>query len=508
MGTAQEPPPLTSLSHGAGCACKIGAAQLHEIRARLPAIADPHILVGLDPADDAAVYRLSDDLALVQTIDFFTPIVDDPFQFGRIAAANALSDVYAMGARPVLALNVLAFSVESLGAEVLSAILAGGGSVAAQAGIAIAGGHSIDDSEPKYGMAVSGLVDPNTILTKAGAEPGDLIFLTKPIGSGLITTAAKRGLADSALVSMAIEVMTTLNADAAEQAQAAGVHAMTDVTGFGLLGHLHEMCLAAELGAVVDAAAVPALDGALELATSGDCQAGGSRRNAEHAANFTRWDADVSADRRVLLTDAMTSGGLLMAVPKDRAALAPGVRIGKFVQEAAGTITVSAGSGPDHSRPPRWNLQPRSSRAIAFGQRNELASVDDLLARARSEITRLSPAGALAAMRTGATLIDIRSTEQRDRDGLLPDARVIPRNVVEWRLDPQSEHRDPDVARLDRQVIVICDEGYQSSLVAATLRRFGLDATDVIGGVQAWRTKGLRLCRTQTNPGKGTAAQL
>jgi selenide, water dikinase len=339
MEPAQDIPPLTSLSHGAGCACKIGAAQLGEIRASLPAGSDSDLLVGLVPADDAAVYRISDDLALVQTIDFFTPIVDDPLDFGRIAAANALSDVYAMGARPVLALNILAFPLETLGADVLSAILAGGASVAAQAGIAVAGGHSIDDPEPKYGMTVTGLVNPEAVLTKAGAQPGDLIFLTKPIGAGLITTAAKRGLADGALVSAAVKVMTTLNATAARQAQGADTHAMTDVTGFGLIGHLHEMCIASGLAAEIDAAAVPVIDGALELAARGDCCAEGSRRNAEYAEAFTNW-GKVSGPRRAVLTDAMTSGGLLASMSEDQAPGAPGICIGHFVKGTPGEITV------------------------------------------------------------------------------------------------------------------------------------------------------------------------
>lgn len=335
---------LTSLSHGAGCACKIGAKQLEEIKAALPTSDDPRLLVGLDPADDAAVYRIANDLALVQTIDFFTPIVDDPFDFGRIAASNALSDIYAMGARPVVALNVLGFSLETLGAEVLAAILEGGASVAAQAGVTVAGGHSIDDPEPKYGMTVTGLVNPDKVLTKAAAQPSDLIFLTKPIGGGLITTAAKRGLADRSLVSAAVEVMTTLNAAAAAQAHVAGAHAMTDVTGFGLIGHLHEMCLASGVAAEIDVDAVPAIDGALELAASGEFQAGGSRRNAEHASDFTHWSAGVVASRRVLLTDAMTSGGLLVAVPEDRGSLAPGICIGRFTPGPAGEIRVNFGS--------------------------------------------------------------------------------------------------------------------------------------------------------------------
>jgi selenide,water dikinase len=331
---------LTELSHGAGCACKIGAAELREIRAGLPSSSDPALLVGLDPADDAAVYKLSDELALVQTLDFFTAIVDDPRDFGRIAATNALSDVYAMGARPILALNIVAFSLEQLGGEVLAEILAGGAEVAAAAGVAIGGGHSIDDTEPKYGMTVSGVVHPEELLTVAGAQPGDELYLTKPVGGGLITTAAKRGIAEPRWVESAIEAMTTLNADAADAARAAGAHALTDVTGFGLLGHLHELCEASGVGAEIDAAAVPALPGALDLAASGKAEAGGSHRNAEDAGRFTTWSDDVPPERRALLTDAMTSGGLLVAVPPG--AHMTGTKLGVIAEDEPSRITVGA----------------------------------------------------------------------------------------------------------------------------------------------------------------------
>src|SRR4051812_34702758 len=238
------PVPLTSLSHGAGCGCKISAAQLRPIVAGLGAPTDPRVMVGTATSDDAGVVRLTDELAIVQTVDFFTPIVDDPYAFGRIAATNALSDIYAMGAVPVSALNLVAYPLERLGAEVLAEILRGGADAAAAAGAAIVGGHSIDDPEPKYGMAVTGTIHPDRILTNAGGRVGDALVLTKPLGAGTVATAIKRGLADDGLVARAIEVMTTLNDRASTQALRAGAHALTDVTGFGLLGHLHELALA------------------------------------------------------------------------------------------------------------------------------------------------------------------------------------------------------------------------------------------------------------------------
>jgi selenide,water dikinase len=332
---------LTRLSHGAGCACKIGAQQLGEIRAAIPEQTDPSLLIGLDPADDAAVYLLTPDLALVQTIDFFTPIVDDPYDFGRIAAANAISDIYAMGATPRVALNVLAFSLDSLGTEILTAILQGGAAIASEAGISIAGGHSIDDPEPKYGLAVSGTVDPSMVVTKAGALPGDLLFLSKPIGAGLVTTAAKRGLAGDGIVEEAISVMTTLNRETSERARQAEVRAMTDVTGFGLLGHLHEICVASGVAAELDAAAVPAITGVMEFAEDPRCQAGGSRRNADHASEFTTWAPSLTSGSKRLLSDAMTSGGLLVAVPEDQRVSAPGVCIGRMCKGDPGAIRVS-----------------------------------------------------------------------------------------------------------------------------------------------------------------------
>jgi selenide,water dikinase len=331
---------LTSLSHGAGCGCKIGAAQLRPIVAGLQIPADPRVLVGTATSDDAGVVRLRDDLALVQTVDFFTPIVDDPYAFGRIAATNALSDVYAMGATPVSALNLVAYPLERLGPEVLGEILRGGADAAAAAGAAIVGGHSIDDPEPKYGMAVTGTVHPHRVLTNAGGRPGDALVLTKPLGAGTVATAIKRGLADPALVERAIAVMTTLNDRASAQALAAGAHALTDVTGFGLLGHLHELAAASGVAAEVDAGAVPAIDGVLELLGDERALAGGSQRNRADAETYARFAGGVPEPRRRLVCDAMTSGGLLAAVDPARADAIDAWVIGRLVAGDAGTIAV------------------------------------------------------------------------------------------------------------------------------------------------------------------------
>ena len=332
--------PLTSLSHGAGCGCKLSAAALRPIVASLPRPADPRVLVAADTADDAGVVQLTDDLAIVQTADFFTPIVDDPYAFGRIAATNALSDIYAMGATPVAAVNLVAYPLETLGPDLLREILRGGGDAAAEAGAAVVGGHSIDDPEPKYGMAVTGIVAPGDVLTNAGGRAGDALVLTKPLGAGAVATAIKRGLAAPDLVARAIEVMTTLNDRAAVQARAAGAHALTDVTGFGLLGHVHELAEASGVAAEVEAAAVPALDGVLELLETDAAVAGGSRRNRADAESFTRFDDAVPEPRRRLLCDAMTSGGLLAAVPAGRAGEIDGVLVGRLVAGVAGTIAV------------------------------------------------------------------------------------------------------------------------------------------------------------------------
>ena len=273
---------------------------------------DARVLVDASTGDDAAVYQLDDTRALVATTDFFTPIVDDAFDFGRIAAANALSDIYAMGARPLFALNLVGFPRHLLDTGILEEILRGGGAVAREAGIAIIGGHSIDDAEPKYGLAVIGEVEPGRIVRNVGARPGDLLILTKPLGTGVIATALKNDRATPEVVRGAVESMATLNRSAADVMIKAGVRAATDITGFGLLGHLHAMLRASGVGARIRASAVPLLNGAPDLVRE-DQIPGGTRRNYQDAAAATTWAAAIPEWLRMLLCDAQTSGGLLMA---------------------------------------------------------------------------------------------------------------------------------------------------------------------------------------------------
>jgi selenide,water dikinase len=315
--------PLTSLAKTAGCAAKIAQVDLHAALAHLPKVHDPRVLVGLDTGDDAAIIRLSDELALVETVDIFTPIVDDPHDYGRIAAANALSDVYAMGGRPLSALSFVAWPVSTLGTEPLGRVLAGAAAVCAEAGIAIAGGHSIVDDEPKFGLFVTGLVHPARVVTNSGAQAGDVLVLTKRLGTGVLTTAVKRGHLAPAELQPAIDSMVTLNRGAATAMTAVGVHAATDVTGFGLLGHLGNLLRASSgtrqrpLGATLELAALPWFDHVVDLAARDVCP-GGSKRNLAYAAPNTSFAASVPAHLQLLCADAQTSGGLLIAVAPDR----------------------------------------------------------------------------------------------------------------------------------------------------------------------------------------------
>ncbi len=318
MPTA-PPPKLTSLSACAGCASKLSQTLLAQVLRHLPAVRHPRLLVDASTADDAGVYRLRPDCALVQTIDFFTPIVDDPYLFGQIAAANALSDVYAMGGRPLTAMNVLVVPTDALPPAVIAAILRGGAAKVSEAGAVVVGGHTIKNVEPIYGLSVTGTVHPKRILTNAAARPGDLLLLTKPLGTGIITTAIKRNLAPLALARRAIASMRQLNRPGALLAERRLVRAATDITGFGLLGHLASMCRASNVAAEINFAQVPTFGPQLVSLIAADCVPGGTRANLKAAESITDWPT-LSDARKILLADAQTSGGLLLCVrPRDLA---------------------------------------------------------------------------------------------------------------------------------------------------------------------------------------------
>jgi len=317
----------------------------------MPPVLDENVLIGLSTADDAAVYRITEDIAAVLTVDYFTPIVDDPYDFGRIAATNALSDAYAMGATPAIALNLVGYPGKTMPLSTLEEILRGGSDAASSAGVSVVGGHSIDDPEPKYGMVVLGLVHPQRAVSNATARAGDALFLTKPLGTGIIATAIKNGAAPSELVKRAVDLMTTLNRAACDAMLRVGVNSCTDVTGFGLLGHLHEMTWASGVGAVVELSAVPVIDGVRDLLAQ-DMAPGGTYRNLEYLENCGAmdWSPIVTEADKLLLCDAQTSGGLLIGVPADRAETlerelrAPGIpaaaRIGRVVEDPERRIRV------------------------------------------------------------------------------------------------------------------------------------------------------------------------
>jgi selenide, water dikinase len=305
---------LTEFSHGAGCACKLAPGLLADLLETLPVPVAPQLLVGTETGDDAAVWRLDADRALVATTDFFTPLVDDARTWGRIAAQNAVSDVYAMGGRPLFALNLVAWPSSELPTSVLAEVLAGGAEIAAEGGFVVAGGHSVDDPEPKYGLAVVGEVHPERVLRNSGLRDGDALVLTKPLGIGITTTGIKLGVAPEELVGHAVATMTASNAAASRAAVAAGATGCTDVTGFGLLGHLRKAAVASGVDATVDVAAVPVLPGVRALAESGVLP-GGSRRNRDWVKPHLDGGDELDV---LLLADAQTSGGLLFGASPER----------------------------------------------------------------------------------------------------------------------------------------------------------------------------------------------
>lgn len=308
-----NPVRLTQLAKRAGCAAKQPPGYLLSLLGGLPPITDPSVLVGSATADDAAVYKLSDDLALVLTTDFFTPIVDRPYDFGAVAAANAMSDVYAMGGRPIAALSIVGFPDALLPPEVLGEILRGAAEKANEGGIAIVGGHTIKSEEPIFGLAVAGTVHPDRVLANAGAQPGDVLLLTKPLGLGIITTAAKNGEDKLGAIEQAIGVMTTLNRAAGEVIAERGAHALTDVTGFGLLGHLRNVVAASNVGARIIVDQVPIIPAARQYVHAGIAP-GGTHANRSFLADWVTYAGDVTVEEQLMLCDAQTSGGLLAAV--------------------------------------------------------------------------------------------------------------------------------------------------------------------------------------------------
>ncbi len=317
METSADPVRLTSFAVAGGCAAKYAAGMLEELLGGLaPAVAE-NLIVGLDPADDAAVYRLDAERAIVFTVDFFPPLVDDPASFGAIAAANALNDVYAMGGTPLLALSVAAFP-EELPTALLGEILSGAESTVRSAGALLAGGHTIRDDVPKYGLAVVGMVRPDAVWQKSTAQPGDVLVLTKPLGTGLVLHGHKQGLVGAAEHERAIEWMRTLNGDAADALRPFSPSAVTDVTGFGLLGHAYEMASRSGVRIRIDSTGLSALEGALEVARAGQ-RTGGDRRNRDFVASHVSVD-EVAEELVALAFDPQTSGGLLASLPADRAA--------------------------------------------------------------------------------------------------------------------------------------------------------------------------------------------
>ena len=324
---------------------------LAQVLRHLPPIMDPKVLVGMNTADDAAVYQVRDDLVMAFTVDYFTPVVDDPYDFGAVAVANALSDCYAMGVEPSIALNIVGFPIRTLPIYVLDRILEGGTDKASEAGVSIVGGHTIDDPEPKYGMAVVGFAHPREIVTNAGARKGDLLVLTKPLGIGIITTGIKQEATPAPVARRVIDLMKTLNRDASRVMMEIGVNACTDVTGFGLLGHLWEMCSASKLGARIGLSDVPVMPEAWKLAEA-DVIPGGAYSNREYVIADVTFDEGVGEIEQLLLSDPQTSGGLLMAVRPEKAdrlveaLTSAGVSaasvIGEIVEDLPGRILVTA----------------------------------------------------------------------------------------------------------------------------------------------------------------------
>ncbi len=315
-GSAGETVRLTRYTHGMGCACKIRPQYLEEILKDMPVSLNKNVLISSVNSDDAAVYKINNDTAIVQSVDFFTPVVDDPYDFGSIAAANALSDIYAMGAKPLFGLNIAGFPSNRLPAEALKSILRGASDKCREAGIEILGGHTIEDTEPKFGMVITGTIHPGKVISNAGMKPGDILVITKPLGTGIISTAVKQGLASGNSSADAVDVMKSLNAGASGLMNKFAVNACTDITGFGLMGHLKEMVIASGTNVEIDSGKVPLIDGTFELAAAGSIP-GGTRNNLEFIEDIAEWSEGITDLMKLILCDAQTSGGLLISIPED-----------------------------------------------------------------------------------------------------------------------------------------------------------------------------------------------
>jgi len=308
---------LTSLSHGSGCGCKMTRKDLSVVLSHLPPVADPNIIIGTATADDAAVYKIDDKRAIVQTVDFFTPIVDDPYAYGQISAANSISDIYAMGGRPLFALSIIAFPINTIPASILGEIVRGGVDKAKEAGIEIIGGHSIDDPEPKYGLTVTGVVELDKVVRNDMAEAGDALILTKPLGAGIISKAIKENKASEDDIKEVIKVMSFLNKGASEAMVEAGIKAATDITGFGLLGHLYGMLKASGVGAKLKLSSIPTIKSVWNYAKKGHIP-GGTKNNLEYVKGKIIWGDSITDETKYILADAQTSGGLLISCPKEK----------------------------------------------------------------------------------------------------------------------------------------------------------------------------------------------
>lgn len=326
---------LTETTQGGGCACKLGPEALSQALSGIEIFPDPNVIVGLENPDDAGVYKLREDLAIIQTVDYFSPIVNDPYDFGQVAAANALSDVYAMGGHPLTAVNMVCFPTKTMDISILREVLRGGAAKLHEAGVPLVGGHSVDDPELKYGLCIVGTVHPQKVITKAGARPGDILILTKALGTGIISTALKAGIAEGKIVAQTVRQMATLNKKASELMLEVGVHACTDVTGFSLLGHACEMIEGADVGLVIRASSVPLLPEVKKYAQMGLIP-GGTYRNKEFRSHMVEAVAEISNEMFLVLFDAQTSGGLLISLPE----LQADVLLGRMHDEGVERATI------------------------------------------------------------------------------------------------------------------------------------------------------------------------